>query len=72
MGRDNPIPRIVSINLGKRLALLDDGRTVPITTLMDKWGEDTDDTESAVVFVAGAGTMWFSDLLSSYESVTTQ
>ena len=39
-----------------RVALLDDGTTVPITNLLDEFGDETDDPDEAVTFVAGEAT----------------
>jgi len=63
---------VVAVNLEKRLALLSDGRSVTITTLLDVWGDETTDEKSAVSFVAGGGREWFCDAVSAYEGVTTQ
>lgn len=46
---------VVAIHLPVRLALLSDGRSVTITTLLDVWGDETTDEKSAVSFVAGGG-----------------
>lgn len=50
-GRD--VPEVVSINLGRRRAVLDTGEEIPITDLIDAAGEETDDEGEAVMAVAG-------------------
>lgn len=64
--------RVTAINLERRLALLDDGRTVPITNLFDASGDDTNDAAEAAGFVAGAGREWFADSVADYEGTTIQ
>jgi hypothetical protein len=63
---------VESIHLAKRLALLSDGRTVPITQLLDGEGDETDNPAAATAFVAGAGKEWFSGATSDYQQVTAQ
>lgn len=63
---------IQALNLAQRLALLDDGATVPITDLFDANGEDTEDLAEAVGFAAGQDRHWFSGRISDYEGVPTQ
>ena len=63
----------MSVNAAKwfsRVALLDDGTTVPITNLLDEFGDETDDPDEAVTFVAGDGERWFSGLCADYDEVT--
>lgn len=55
-----------------RLALLSDGTTVPITNLLDADGDETDDPNEAVSFVAGEGDRWFTGLCADFEEMTTQ
>ena len=62
-------PVIEAINLSRRLALTEDGETVPIVGLLDADGEDTDDIDAAVAFTAGSGGRWFSGVCACYESV---
>lgn len=64
--------RVVSVNLGRREALLSDGRVVPVTNLLDADGKDTDDAAEAVGFVSGAGSEWFVDLVSDFEASPVQ
>lgn len=63
---------VAFINLRGRWAQLTDGRTVPITNLLDVVGEETTDPAEAVSFVAGAGREWFSAPLSNFDPVTLQ
>lgn len=56
-----------AIRLATMTALLDDGRSVPITELRDGKGEVTSDLDEAVAFVCGAGNEWFSDRLADYQ-----
>lgn len=63
---------VVAVNLAKRMALLDDGRVLPITDLFDHLGEETDSAFHATSFVAGEGRDWFSDAIAPYERQTTQ
>lgn len=63
---------VVAVNVRERLALLSDGRTVPIVTLFDQLGDETDSAFHAKAFVAGADREWFSDDLATYERQTTQ
>lgn len=63
---------VQAVNLGRRIALLTDGRTAPITQLLDAAGDETHDPSDAAAFVAGAGRQWFAGLLSHFHRVTTQ
>lgn len=38
---------VIALNLGQREAFLDDGRTCPITNMLDADGDETDDPEEA-------------------------
>lgn len=61
-----------SINLKARFAIMDDGTVLPITTLLDSDGDETDDPEQAVVFVAGTDSWgWFQARVDSFEPVRT-
>lgn len=51
---------IYSINLERRLALLDDDAVVPITNMFDADGVDTDDPAEAFTFVCGRHDCWLS------------
>jgi len=61
-----------AINAFTRFAVLNDGTTVPVTGLYDADGEETNDPDQAVTFVAGEGDRWFSGLCSEFEEVTAQ
>lgn len=63
---------MAALNLRKRLALLSDGRTVPVTNMFDASGDDTTECAEAVSFVAGSGREWFCDSTAGFEEVTTQ
>lgn len=62
----------VAIKTFSRLALLNDGTTVPITNLFDADGDETDDPDLAVSFVAGEADRWFTGLCADYEEVGLQ
>lgn len=68
----NSVAEIFSIHLAGRLALLDTGETVPITTLLDACGDETTEDSEAVAFVCGVGRHWFCDALEGYEKATVQ
>lgn len=59
-----------AINRFGMVALLDDGTTVPITNLFDADGEETDDPDEAVTFVAGEGDRWFTGECADYAEVS--
>lgn len=61
-------PDVEAINVADRLALLTDGRVVPITNLLDADGDETSDTAAAVGFVAGATGQWFAARIADYET----
>lgn len=42
---------IVAINLGQRIAILDDDTVFPLTNFIDAGGDETDDPDKAVVAV---------------------
>lgn len=63
---------LTTVNLEQRLAVLDDGRSVPVTNLIDRFGDDTNDPAEAVGFVAGAGREWFADSVAEYSDVAVQ
>lgn len=58
---------VVAINLTRRLAHLNNDRTVPITNLIDYAGEETDDIEEAVAFVCGEPGFWLAVAIKEYE-----
>jgi hypothetical protein len=47
------MPDVVAVNLTQRIAVLDDGSTLPVAQLLDRYGRHTDDVEEAAAFVAG-------------------
>ncbi len=54
MAEDDPLPVEIAIcNMKKREVTLDDGTVVPIVSLLDDEGDETDDEDMAVVVVAG-------------------
>lgn len=63
---------IQALHVASRTAILTDGATVPITNLFDAWGDETDDSAEAVSFVCGAGNVWLSDRLDSFERAPLQ
>lgn len=63
---------IPAINIFSRFALLDDGTIVPVTNLFDADGDETNDPDEAVVFVAGEGDRWFTGCCDDYAEVTKQ
>lgn len=51
---------VVAINRATRKALISDNSLLPITTLLDSEGEETEDIHRASAFVAGQdGIGWF-------------
>lgn len=63
---------VQAINLGRRIALLNDGSTVPVTNLLDADGDETEAPAEAVGFVAGEGRTWFAGRVADYEGVNSQ
>jgi hypothetical protein len=59
---------VEALNLTKRLAILTDGRTMPITSFIDVEGDETNDLAEAESFVCGAGREWWSGSLSAFET----
>lgn len=47
------------ISLTRRVAYLSNNEVWPITNLIDSFGDETDEPEDAVSFVAGRGRQWF-------------
>lgn len=58
---------IHGLDLSRRLAVLVDGRTVPIVGLFDHLGEEIASIEAAVSFVCGEGREWLSDLIERHD-----
>lgn len=57
---------IEAINKARREALTADGLTLPITLLLDSEGDQTDDWNEAVVFIAGAGSRWYVEGVAAF------
>jgi hypothetical protein len=55
-----------------RYALLEDGRSVPIVQLFDCDGDETNDPDEAISFVAGEGNEWYTGLCSDFAEVPHQ
>lgn len=57
-----------AVNLRQRLALTETQEVVPITNLIDAFGDDTDIVEEAVAFVCGPTSEghWISDDIATY------
>lgn len=58
---------VVFVNVRKRFALLTDDRIVPVTNLFDVVGDDTNDPDLAVAFVAGEGREWFAAAIADFQ-----
>lgn len=41
------------VNCAKRIAIMEDGQVLPVTRLLDRFGDDTDDEDEAVACCAG-------------------
>lgn len=50
---------VTAVNWSRRLALMSDGGTAALETLLDTDGDETDDPASAVVAVAPYAGRWF-------------
>lgn len=66
------IVRVAAINIAARFALLSDGRSLPITTLIDHVGDETDDAGQAVYFICGDGRDWFSESVADHQGATVR
>lgn len=62
---------VEAVNLADRLALLSDGRTVPVTVMYCAGGDETDDPATAVTCVCGSGEQWFAVRLGDFDPATT-
>lgn len=61
------------INVPARVAILDDGRVCPLSVLLDRDGDETDDAHSAVVGVADLPDGMFEVVeFADFEVVATQ
>lgn len=65
-GREDDL--LEAVNLRQRLALTEDQEVIPITNLIDAFGDETDKVEDAVAFVCGptAKGHWISDDIATY------
>lgn len=61
-----------AINRAERLALRTDGVVVPITALFDHEGDETQNLDEAVSFVAGSDDLWFGAAFSDFAESVTQ
>lgn len=62
---------VEAINLTEKLAVLNNGTLVPITTFLDSMGEEVDACD-AVSGVCGSGNEWFVFVISDFEKSTKQ
>lgn len=60
---------IQAVQLRRQQAMLSDGQIVPIVSMLDYEGEDTDAPEDARAIVAGpcTGGKWYTDSLEAYD-----
>ena len=65
---------ISAVNVSERIAVTEDGQHLPITNLMDEWGDETEDSGKAVFCVAGPDRhgMWVSVDLAVFKRATLQ
>lgn len=60
--------KIEAINLGRKLALTDDGVQLPITDMFDEDGDTTDDLDKvAAVVIKASETMWIVEHVKWYD-----
>lgn len=66
-GREDDL--LDAINLRQRLALTEDQQVIPITNVLDAFGDETDNLDEAVAFVCGptAEGHWISDDIATYD-----
>lgn len=62
---------VEAINLTEKVAVLNNGTLVPITTFLDSCGMEVDATE-AVSGVCGSGSEWFVFVISDFERTLKQ
>lgn len=60
---------IQAVQLRQRLAMLSDGQVVPIVSMLDFEGEDTEEPHEAKAVVAGPCSCgrWYTDSLDGYD-----
>lgn len=71
------LPDVSSANLTQRIAMLDDGRSAPITNMVDCTGDETDDPAECWAFVCGpiefdGHEKWLAVEMSKFDRVTRQ
>jgi hypothetical protein len=60
---------VIGANLKQRAAVLSDSRVVPITNMLDEFGEETDDPSEVVSFVCFGGPgEWLVDYADNFEA----
>ncbi len=59
---------LCSVQLVQKLAMLTDGQIIPVTKMLDAFGDDTDEPARARAFEAGpdAEGRWHQDSLETY------
>lgn len=62
------------VNLKERVAITEDGQSLPVTDMFDEWGDDCDDIEECAVCVAGpdSGGLWLTIDFREMEKVMLQ
>lgn len=61
---------VEAVNLGRREALLSDGRVVPVVAMFDADGEETEEPGAAVsLVVRGGPSRWFAVRVGAFEPV---
>lgn len=65
---------VACVNRSERVAITEDGQSLPITNLFDSYGEECDNVDEAVTAVAGPDKngMWLCIDFSVMEKVTLQ
>lgn len=65
--------QVVSINLGRKLAMMDDGHICQIVAMFDLDGDDTEDPGEAVGFSCGPTSegKWVSDVVETFSKPRT-
>lgn len=63
---------VSSANLTKRIAVLTDGRVVPVTNLFDAEGNDVTEPDDAVSFVCGEGSTWLACAVEDFDRAVIQ
>lgn len=63
---------VSSANLTKRIAVLTDGRVVPVTNLFDDEGNEVSDPDDAASFVCGEGATWLACAVGNFDPAAIQ